>query len=127
MKTKQIRFIVVLGMVCVLALAGCQKEDILLIDTKEIVLSPDIKKVSFTLTVDTRSEWRINHLQVVKPNEFKLYQNWFRVSPSGGKGDTFIIITVLLIEDVIPTEDQEGRLLIEKGKKSILIPVKFKK
>lgn len=127
MKTNYIKPIAILGIICTLTFARCQKDDILEVDTKEIVLSPSVKEVTFNLTVNKNGEWRIEHLQLISPKEFELYTDWFRVSPTGGEGNTSIAITVSLIENASPVESQEGRILIKKGEKEILIPVKFKK
>ncbi len=125
MKTKSFQHIAILGVICILTFAGCQKDDILSVDTKEIILSSDIKKVTFNLNADNNGEWRIKWIMDLEPEETHLSQDWFEIRPNGGIGDAHI--TVSLIEESIPEKDRFGMMLVRKGEKEILIPIKFKK
>lgn len=127
MKTNHIKLIALLGIFCTLAFIGCKKDDVLLADTKEIVLSPEVKQVTFNLTVDKEGIWQINRHQIFPPRENELFKDWYKVNPYSGGGVTSIAVTVSLIEDAIPTEDKEGLIQVKKGDKEVLIPVKFKK
>lgn len=127
MKAKHIQFLAILGLICTLAFSGCQKDDLLSVDTNEILLSTNVEEATFNIRAE--GSWSITSTASYPITEPGLYKYWFELSSYGG-GSSDVAnfpVTVSLVNDAIPTEDKSGALVVKNGKKEILIPVKFKK
>lgn len=126
MSVKSIQLFIVTSIFLTLVFTGCQKSDTFWVDTKEIVLSQQTKDITFNLRTDNNKEWRIeSNMNYPETEEDVLYKNWFKVSPNGGT--VSLRITVSLIDEAIPEKDKTGAMVVRKGDKEILIPVRFKK
>ncbi len=127
MKAKHIQFLAILGLICTLAFSGCQKDDLLSVDTNEILLSTNVEEATFNIRAE--GSWSITSTASYPITEPTFYKNWFELSSYGGgsSGIANFSVTVSLVNDAIPTEDKSGALVVKNGKKEILIPVKFKK
>lgn len=127
MKAKYIKFTAILGLICTLAFAGCQKDVLLSVGTNEILLSTDVEQATFNIRAE--GKWSITSTASHPITEPDFYKNWFELSSYGG-GSSDVAnfpVTVSLVNDAIPTEDKSGALVVKNGKKEILILVKFKK